>query len=47
MDTFRDRNGLISIHATTLCRFHEIIKPITVMQRYHSYAGECGNINVP
>ena len=47
MDTFRDRNGLISIHATMLWRFHETIKPMTVIQRYHSYAGECGNINVP
>lgn len=41
------RNGLILIHAITLCRLHEVLRKMAVTDRYQPYAGGWGKMNVP
>ena len=43
----RDRNGLLFIHATTLCMLQLRFRNTAVQDRYQPYAGGFGNIKVP
>jgi len=42
-----DRNGLFFIHATTVCRFHEMMSRMAVEDKYHPQNGGSKNVKKP
>jgi hypothetical protein len=48
MALFRfDRKGLFFIQATTLCRFHEMMRRMAVEERYHPQIGGSKKVKKP